>query len=90
MYPYLYDLSYQDIHLDLRAHNLIYGKIRYEDTFNWMKKGEIAVIKARRLFESYPGDRDAFFSDFTKFLMDPRRFIYAPLILCKGMKPLSP
>jgi len=90
LYSYLYDLGYQDIQLDLRAHNLIYGKIRYEDTFNWMKKGEIAAIKARRLFESYPGGRDAFFSDFRKFLMDPRRFIYTPLILCKGMKPLSP
>lgn len=89
LYSYLYDLGYQDIQLDLRAHNLIYGKIGYEDTFNWMKKGEIAAIKARRLFESYPGGRDAFFSDFTKFLMDPRRFIYTPLILCKGMKPLS-
>lgn len=90
LYSYLYDIGYQDIQLDLRAHNLIYGKIRYEDTFNWMKKGEIAAIKASRLFESYPGGRDAFFSDFTKFLMDPRRFIYTPLILCKGMKPLSP
>ena len=90
LYSYLYDMGYQDIQLDLRAHNLIYGKIRYEDTFNWMKKGEIAAIKARRLFESYPGGRDAFFLDFKNFLMDPRRFIYTPLILCKGIKPLSP
>jgi SAM-dependent methyltransferase len=87
LYSYLYDLGYQDIQLDLRAHHLIYGEIGDNDLFNWVMKGEIANIKAGALFETYPGGRDAFFSDFRKFLMDPRRFIYTPLILCKGVKP---
>jgi SAM-dependent methyltransferase len=87
LYSYLYDLGYQDIQLDLRAHHLIYGRIGESDLFNWMKKGEIFVIKARRLFESYPGGANVFIADFAKFLLDPRRFIYTPLILCKGRKP---
>ena len=89
LYSYLYDLGYQDIQMDLVAHHLIYGKIKDEDIFNWKKKVEIASTKTGELFENYPGGYDAFFSDFKRFLLDPRRFIYTPLILCKGMKPLS-
>jgi len=91
LYAYLYDLGFEDIQLDLMAHHLIYGKISNEDLFNWSKKAEVASMKTRReLFENYPGGQDAFFADFTKFFLDPRRFTYTPLILCKGMKPLSP
>ena len=89
LYAYLYDLGYRDIQLNLLAHHLIYGKIRDEDLFNWIKKVEIASLKTKELFKSYPGGHDAFFADFTEFFLDPRRFTYTPLILCKGMKPLS-
>jgi SAM-dependent methyltransferase len=90
LYAYLYDLGYQDIQLDLMAHHLIYGKISDEDLFNWTKKVEVASMKTKGLIENYPGGHDAFIADFTKFLLDPRRFSYNPLILCKGMKPPSP
>jgi len=89
LYAYLYDLGYQNIQMDLTAHHLFYGKIRDEDVFNWIKKVEIASMKTRDLFEHYPGGRDVFLSDFRKFFLDPRRFTYTPLILCKGVKPLS-
>lgn len=87
LYSYLYDEGYASIELDLRAHHLIYGKIGYEDFFNWLKKAEMASEMPEELFEEYAGGFDAFFSDFKKFLRDPRRFIYTPLILCKGRKP---
>lgn len=90
LYAYLYDLGYQDIRLDLRAHHLIYGNLRDEDLFNWIKKVKVGSMKAKELFEDYPGGHNAFFADFTKFFLDPRRFTYTPLILCKGMKPPSP
>ena len=95
LYAYLYDLGYRDIQLNLLAHHLIYGKIRDEDLFNWIKKVEIASLKTKdlqtkELFKNYPGGHDAFFEDFTKFFLSPRRFTYTPLILCKGKKPLSP
>ena len=90
LYAYLYDLGYRDIQLNLLAHHLIYGKIRDEDLFNWIKKVEVASIKTKGLFKEYPGGHDAFFADFTEFFLDPRRFTYTPLILCKGKKPLSP
>ncbi len=89
LYAYLYDLDYQDIHVDLIAHHLIYGKIKDEDMFNWIKKVEVASIKVKSLFKEYSGGFDSFFADFTKFFLSQRRFTYTPLILCKGKKPLS-
>ena len=90
LYAYLYDLSYKDIQVNLIGHHLIYGKIKDEDIFNWIKKGEVASLKTKGLFKEYSGGHDAFFEDFTKFFLNPRRFTYTPLILCKGKKPLSP
>jgi ubiquinone/menaquinone biosynthesis C-methylase UbiE len=87
LYAFLYDLGYQSIHLELTAHHLIYGDIKGHDIFNWMKKVQVAAEKAAELFERYPGGHDAFLTDFSEFFLDPRRFTYTPLIMCKGMKP---
>jgi hypothetical protein len=70
------------------AHHFFYGEVSKEDVFNWRKKVEVISIKARELFNNYPGGRDGFIADFIRFFDDPRRFTYTPLILCKGMKPL--
>ncbi|MBT3256357.1 MAG: class I SAM-dependent methyltransferase [Deltaproteobacteria bacterium] len=88
LYSYLYDLGYENIQMDLRAHHLIYGKTNETDLFNWTKKLEMAATKASEIFEDYPGGYKKFFTDFVKFFNDPRRFTYTPLILCKGMKPV--
>jgi hypothetical protein len=89
LYSYLYDLGYEEIQLDLVPHHLIYGKVCDVDAYNWMKKLEVVSEKVREIFEYYPGGYTGFHSDFIHFFNDPRRFIYTPLILCKGMKPLS-
>jgi 2-polyprenyl-3-methyl-5-hydroxy-6-metoxy-1,4-benzoquinol methylase len=89
LYSYLYDLGYENIQLNLMAHHLIYGKVRDEDIFNWIKKLEVVSLKSKGLLKEYPGGHDAFLEDFKKFFLDPRRFTYTPLILCKGVKPLS-
>lgn len=87
LYAYLYDLSYRNIQVDLIPHHLIYGEIRPEDNFNWIKKLEVVSRKATNSFEKYPGGYGAFFADFKKFFHDPRRFTYTPMILVKGMRP---
>jgi SAM-dependent methyltransferase len=89
LYSYLYDLGYRDIELDFRAHHLFYGKMKEENLFNWLKKMEMASIKATDLFERYPGGLEGFSEDFMEFFLNPRRFTYTPLILCKGRGPLS-
>ena len=69
------------------AHHLIYGNVRDEDLFNWKKKIEIVTPKLTDLLTCYPGGYEAFLTDFEKFFLNPRRFTYTPLILCKGMRP---
>ncbi len=89
LYAYLYDMDYEHIQVDLMPHHLIYGKVSDVDAYNWIKKAEIASVKAKEILEKYPGGGAGFFSDFIQFFNDPRRFTYTPLILCKGKKPLS-
>ena len=91
LYAFLYDLGFQDIQVNVLAHHLIYGYASDSDFFNWYKKVEVASEKAEKLFENYPGRGKAFLADFKNFFLDPRRFTYTPLILCKGvMSPSSP
>lgn len=87
LYSYLYDQKYQNIEVELMAHHLIYGEARHADVFNWLKKVEIGTEKMQCFFKDYPGGAEAFIADFRKFFLDPRRFTYTPLILCKGMRP---
>jgi ubiquinone/menaquinone biosynthesis C-methylase UbiE len=90
LYSYLYDQGYEDIQVDLLAHHLIYGRIKDEDMFNWIKKVEVVSQRAKELFKKYPGGRSGFFQDFKTFFQDRKRFTYTPLILCKGIKPTLP
>ena len=87
LYAYLYDLGFRDIEMHLVAHHLIYGGLRSSDDFNWIKKVQMASVKAKDLFQTYPGGYEAFFDEFNTFFHDPRRFTYTPLIMCKGKRP---
>jgi ubiquinone/menaquinone biosynthesis C-methylase UbiE len=89
LYSYLYDQGYENIEAELMAHHLIYGRARQVDVFNWLKKVQIGTEKMQGLFQDYPGGADTFMEDFKKFFLDPRRFTYTPLILCKGMRPAT-
>lgn len=89
LYSYLYDNGFEDIKVHLMPHHLIYGEIRDGDAFNWMKKVEVAAMKLGDLFNDYPGGYETFHADFKRFFYDTRRFTYTPLILCKGMRPVS-
>jgi ubiquinone/menaquinone biosynthesis C-methylase UbiE len=89
LYSFLYDSGFVSIEVELMAHNLIYGEIKDKDKFNLIKKIEISGIKVGSLIESYHGGYKQFKIDFLKYLDDPKRFTYTPLLLCKGEKPLS-
>ena len=90
LYSYLYDLGFKEIKIDLMAHHLLYGEIKEEVLFNWSKKIEIVTKKTEDLFYEYPGGNMGFFADYRDFFIDPRRFTYTPVIICKGFKPLNP
>ncbi len=87
LYSFLYDAGFENIEAELMAHNFIYGEIKDKDRFNLTTKVETVLNKLGAALKSYPGGYDQFRSDFVKFLLDPRRFTYTPLLLCKGDKP---
>ncbi len=86
LYAYLYDAGLEDIGVDVRAHHLIYGKVRDEELFNWTKKMEVAALRLPEMFKGYPGGAAAFERDFRTFFQDPRRFTYTPVVMVKGRK----
>lgn len=87
LYAYVYDLGYQDIRVDLRPHNLIYGDPSEKDIFNWTKKMALIEGVSEDHFEAYKGGREEFLAELNAFINDPRRFAYTPLIACRGIKP---
>jgi len=87
LYSYLYDQNFENIEVELMAHHLIYGTARDADIFNWLTKVRVIVEKMQGLFAEYPGGAEAFLQEFKRFFLDPRRFIYTPLIMCKGTRP---
>jgi len=86
LYSFLYDSGFQNINVELMAHNLLFGEIKEKDKYNWTKKLEIATKESATLFEKYPGGHQQFYLDFEKYIGDPRRFSYTPLLLCKGTR----
>ena len=88
LYSYLYDLGYQDIDVDISPHHLIFGRLKEKDAYNWTMKVEVAARNSGYGFEEYGGNYKEFFKELESFLADPRRFIYTPLISCRGRKPL--
>ncbi len=89
LYSYLYDLNYQEILVDVAPHNLIYGKLKEIDKFNWTQKLEIAAKNSGCQFEDYPDGYEGFFKEFIEYFTDRRRFSYTPLVSCRGRKPRS-
>ena len=86
LYSFLYDLGYKNIDVSLAPHHLIYGELKKNDAFNWMMKIEVAARKSGYGYEEYNGDYDKFLQECRIFLADPRRFVYTPVILCRGQK----
>jgi SAM-dependent methyltransferase len=89
LYSYLYDNGFENIAINLEAHHLIYGQAREPDIFNWLKKVEMIPDKVKDIIAEYQGGYDAFLVDFKKYFLNPRRFIYTPLLLCKGVRPVA-
>ena len=88
LFSYLYDNGFENIEMDIRPHHLIYGDHIEENVFfNWSKKLEVISNYFKNLLAEYPGGYNAFYNDFKSFLLNPRRFTYTPIILCKGQKP---
>jgi len=86
LYSYLYDLNYKDIDVCMTPHNLIFGTLKDEESYNWQKKMEIAGKNSGYMFPDYKNGFNGFREEFRKYFVNSRRFTYTPLILCRGIK----
>jgi len=86
LYSYLYDLDYEDLDVTISGHHVLFGELREADSFNWMKKVEIAPRRIGYAFPEYGGGHEEFIEEFRRFFTDPRRFTYSPIISCRGRK----
>jgi len=87
LYAHLFDLGFNDIHVHMEPHHLIYGPLNEVDEFNWNKKVEVAARSSGFPFEDLYTDGFAgFFNEFRRTFADPRRFTYTPLIMCWGRR----
>ncbi len=87
LYSYLYDLGFNDIAVDVAAHHNIYGTLKDSDSYNWLKKVEIAPERINYKFNDYNGGREEFIKEFRESFSNQRRYTYTPIILCRGVKP---
>lgn len=88
LYSFLYDIGYHDINVNVMAHHLIFGELKDNDSFNWIKKIEILSKKIKYQFDEYEKGYEEFLDEFKQFFSNPRRFTYTPIILCKGRRPI--
>ncbi len=85
LYSYLYDLKYRNIRVDVSSHHVIYGELGDADVMNWLIKVETIANKGYVDLSELGGVR-GFCKELEKFLDNPRRFIYSPLVMCRGVK----
>lgn len=88
LYQHLFDLGFGDLACTVETHHLIYGQINEVDSYNWLRKIEIAGKNSGSSFSLYRGGFEEFRQDVLSFLQDPVRFIYTPLIAARGVKPV--
>ena len=71
-----------------QAEEIVDAQIIHEQSILDIKKSYLiqfkTVLPEVKIVKLYKAE-----ADFKKFLLDPRRFTYTPLILCKGIKPVS-
>jgi ubiquinone/menaquinone biosynthesis C-methylase UbiE len=87
LYSFLYDLGFDEIDVNLSAHNMFYGTLKEDEKLFSMQKAEIGGRNSGYPFEEYDGDFDKFLEEIKIFFTDPRVFYYTPLIACRGRKP---
>ena len=87
LYSHLYDIGFKDIDVHITSHNLTFGELSDITKFNYTRKVEVAARNSGYNFEEFTGGFDEFFEEFKRAFADPRRFHYAPIISCKGLKP---
>ncbi len=87
LFTYLYDLGFNDIKADVQMHHMVCGELSEHDRFNWGHKIEVAGRRSGWTFDDYADGFAGFEREFREYFSNPRRFVYTPLIIARGVKP---
>ena len=88
LYSLLYDLAFQSIDVRIEAHHLIFGALDCVQDYDWTRKVEVAAQNCGYDFEEYENGYEGFYREFKESFADPRRFLYTPIICCRGVRSL--
>jgi ubiquinone/menaquinone biosynthesis C-methylase UbiE len=88
LYAMLYDLDFKSIDVCMDAHHLLFGELDSVQNYDWTKKVEIAARNSGYGFEEYEDGYEGFYAEFKSSFADPRRFLYTPIICCRGVRSL--
>jgi SAM-dependent methyltransferase len=88
LFSFLYDLGFEEINVDVSTHHLLYGPLKEKEAFNWVKKLEVGAAGLSHDFPAYGGSFERFREEALAYMRDPRRFLYTPVIACRGKKPV--
>ena len=80
-------MGFDEIDVNLSAHNMFYGSLKENEKLISMTKAEIGGRNSGYPFEEYGGNFEEFLEEVKIFFNDPRVFYYTPLIACRGRKP---
>jgi ubiquinone/menaquinone biosynthesis C-methylase UbiE len=86
LYGHFLALGYEEIRVTGELHHLGYGVACEDSQFNWLQKLDIGAKNSGCDFSAYEGDYQEFRAEFEKFLTNPERFTYSPLIIVRGLK----
>jgi len=86
LYAMLYDLDFQSIDVRIEAHHLIFGELDSVQDYDWTRKVEVAAQNCGYEFMEYENGYEGFYNEFKSSFADPRRFIYTPIICCRGVR----
>lgn len=86
LYSMLYDLDFEDIDVMMGTHHLIFGELDKVQEYDWTKKVEVAARNSGYAFDEFEKGYEGFYAEFKSAFADPRRFIYTPVICCRGVR----
>jgi ubiquinone/menaquinone biosynthesis C-methylase UbiE len=96
LYGHLCDLKFTDLKCMVEPHHLVYSHLEDKDAYNWIRKVELTALQCGCTFEAYAGDEfthypsryDAFLDEYRAHLHHPGRFIFTPIMICRGVRTL--
>lgn len=86
LYSHMHKLGMENIDVHVGTHHLMFGEMNETDSYNWIKKLTIGLSNTPYDFPEYKGGFNEFVDECSRYISDPGRFTYTPLISCRGIK----